>query len=278
MVEWKNLKTKVTQLLQNAGIEDAPLEANLLFELVTGINAMGQNGYIFSDEQADKLLQAVNKRATGYPVQYMFGEWPFLDFSVKVGEGVLIPRQDTEVVCEKAIQIGNEMQTAPQKIIDLCSGSGIIAIAMKNAFPNAEVTAVEKESQALFYLKENVKDKNILVKEADVFIHQQTVKPETVDIITANPPYLTSKAMQTLQKEVFVEPAAALTGGEEGLLFYKHIVPAYKPVLKQGGALVLEIGYDQKDAVQNLCKDAGYKEVGASQDYGGNDRCVWAIK
>ncbi len=278
MVSWKIVKAELVNMLQDAGIEDALQEANLLFEFVTGLNAVGQSAYLLSNEQIDALMQAARRRVSGYPIQYMFAEWPFLDFSVKVGEGVLIPRQDTEVVCEKAVAIGKEMQPTPKKIIDLCSGSGILAIAMKNAFPNADVTAVENSPQALFYLTENTSGKGVVVKEADVFMYQQDVMPETVDMITANPPYLTGEAMQMLQKEVFFEPTTALAGGEDGLLFYRHIIPAYKPALKQGGALVLEIGYDQKDAVMHLCKAEGYQKVEAMQDYGGNDRCVWAIK
>ena len=278
MVKWQDVRQNLIVKLEENGIQDAVLEADLLFELITKTKALRQREYIFTDEQESNLQLFLERRIAGYPIQYLFKEWQFLDFSVQVGPGVLIPRQDTEIVCEKAIFLGNKLENAPENIIDLCSGSGVIAIAMKKAFPIANVAAVEKEEDAFFYLKKNTQKYKVVAKQADVFFYQEELGRETIDIIVSNPPYLTAEDMENLQKELTYEPAEALFGGEDGLLFYKHITSAYFPCLKKGGVLVFEIGNTQKEAVVSLCEQAGFAEVGSEKDYSGNDRCVWAIK
>ena len=278
MVKWQDVRCSVIASLEENSIQDAALEADLLFELITKTKALGQKDYIFTDEQESNLYSFLEKRVAGYPIQYLFEEWHFLDFSVQVGPGVLIPRQDTEIVCEQAIFLGSKMDNTPTNIIDLCSGSGIIAITMKKAFPSANVTAVEKEESAFDYLKRNTCENNIVAKQGDVFFYQEELERERIDIIVSNPPYLTAEDMRNLQKELTHEPAEALYGGEDGLLFYKHITNAYFSCLKKGGVLVFEIGNKQKEAVISLCEQAGFAEIGSKKDYNGNNRCVWAIK
>ena len=278
MVKWQELKRDVIKSLTENGMKDAATEANLLFELAVGERALGKKDFLLTEEQAKVLQTALQKRISGYPMQYLLGEWAFLDFSVKVGPGVLVPRQDTEVVCEQAISLGSLMQALPAVILDLCSGSGIIALAIKKAFPLARVTAVEKEEEAFFYLRQNIKNTGIIAEQADIFTYQKELEKETVDLIISNPPYLTEDEMQHLQREVSFEPANALAGGKDGYLFYKHIIAEYFFALKKGGALVLEIGSSQKSNVILLCEKAGFSTVGCVQDYSGNDRCVWAVK
>ena len=231
------------------------------------------------DPAPDRLVQQLNElvqqRLTGYPLQYLLGEWEFFGLPFFVGEGVLIPRADTEVLVETALELCDGM-FAPQ-VCDLCSGSGCIPIALSRHLPEqASLTAVELSDAALGYLQKNVQRhhcSNLTVVQADVLTWQPQ---QLFDLITSNPPYISDQEMLELQPEVRWEPEMALRAQENGLYFYRVLSKRCQSYLRAGGWLLFEIGYTQGQAVSDLLLPEGYTDIRLIPDYNGNDRVVAA--
>ena len=257
---------------------DAAFEANQLIEFVLGKKRIELLGKDVSETDAQKLLEYAQKRKEGYPLQYILGRWQFFDMDLYVGEGVLIPRQDTETVCEAAFEVIGAMEN-PQ-VVDLCSGSGCIALAVKKFCPHSTVTAVEKSDDAFAYLEKNIDYTQLAVTavKADIFEYDKVLEENSLDAIISNPPYIHPDVRATIQKEVSFEPDMALFAEEEGLLFYRYIAENYRKVLKKGGYLVFEYGFDQQIAVRNILLQTGYNIIKEIVDLGGNARGVVAQK
>ena len=257
---------------------DAAFEANQLIEFVLGKKRIELFGKDVSETDAQKLLEYAQKRKEGYPLQYILGRWQFFDIDLYVGEGVLIPRQDTETVCEAAFEVIGTMEN-PQ-VVDLCSGSGCIALAVKKFCPHSTVTAVEKSDEAFAYLEKNTDytQLDVTAVKADIFEYDKVIKENSLDAIISNPPYIHPDVRATIQKEVSFEPDMALFAEEEGLLFYRYIAANYRKVLKKGGYLVFEYGFDQQIAVRNILLQTGYNIIKEIVDLGGNARGVVAQK
>ena len=268
---------EVEARLTAAGCPDADFDAGELFRLVTGQDARLADMPLTA-EQAAKLEALTARRATREPLQYLCGSWPFLDFELAVGPGVLCPRADTEVVAEAAAQMLAGVQ-AP-KVLDLCAGTGCLGLGVKRFCPEADVTCVEKSSEAFRYLKKNavsaLKQGTARAVEGDLFTYWQGLPEGELDLIVSNPPYLTAAEMQQLQPEVAREPAMALEAGEDGLVFYRALAEHYQNALRPGGALALEIGWQQREAVTALLAANGWVDIACRKDYGGNDRCILA--
>ena len=263
--------------LTAAGCPDADFDAGELFRLVTGQDARLADMPLTA-EQAAKLEALTARRATREPLQYLCGSWPFLDFELAVGPGVLCPRADTEVVAEAAAQMLAGVQ-AP-KVLDLCAGTGCLGLGVKRFCPEADVTCVEKSPEAFRYLKKNavsaLKQGTARAVEGDLFNYWQGLPEGELDLIVSNPPYLAAAEMQQLQPEVAREPAMALEAGEDGLVFYRALAEHYQNALRPGGALALEIGWQQREAVTALLAANGWVDIACRKDYGGNDRCILA--
>ncbi len=268
---------EVEARLTAAGCPDADFDAGELFRLVTGQDARLADKPLTA-EQAAKLEALTARRATREPLQYLCGSWPFLDFELAVGPGVLCPRADTEVVAEAAAQMLAGVQ-AP-KVLDLCAGTGCLGLGVKRFCPEADVTCVEKSPEAFRYLKKNavsaLKQGTARAVEGDLFNYWQGLPEGELDLIVSNPPYLTAAEMQQLQPEVAREPAMALEAGEDGLVFYRALAEHYQNALRPGGALALEIGWQQREAVTALLAANGWVDIACRKDYGGNDRCILA--
>ena len=268
---------EVEALLTAAGCPDADFDAGELFRLVTGQDARLADRSLTA-EQAAKLEALTARRATREPLQYLCGSWPFLDFELAVGPGVLCPRADTEVVAEAAAQMLAGVQ-AP-KVLDLCAGTGCLGLGVKRFCPEADVICVEKSPEAFRYLKKNavsaLKQGTARAVEGDLFTYWQGLPEGELDLIVSNPPYLTAAEMQQLQPEVAREPAMALEAGEDGLVFYRALAEHYQNALRPGGALALEIGWQQREAVTALLAANGWVDIACRKDYGGNDRCILA--
>lgn len=268
---------EVEARLTAAGCPDADFDAGELFRLVTGQDARLADRPLTA-EQAAKLEALTARRATREPLQYLCGSWPFLDFELAVGPGVLCPRADTEVVAEAAAQMLAGVQ-AP-KVLDLCAGTGCLGLGVKRFCPEADVTCVEKSPEAFRYLKKNavsaLKQGTARAVEGDLFNYWQGLPEGELDLIVSNPPYLTAAEMQQLQPEVAREPAMALEAGEDGLVFYRALAEHYQNALRPGGALALEIGWQQREAVTALLAANGWVDIACRKDYGGNDRCILA--
>ena len=263
--------------LTAAGCPDADFDARELFRLVTGADLRLADQPLTA-AQADRLETLTVRRADREPLQYLCGSWPFLDFELAVGPGVLCPRADTEVVAEAAAGLLAGVQKP--KVLDLCAGTGCLGLGVKRFCPDAVVTSLEKSPEAFRYLEQNAR--NALHRPAatpvqgDLFTYWETLPEGKLDLIVSNPPYLTAAEMQQLQPEVAREPAMALEAGADGLVFYRAIAEHYQKALRPGGALALEIGWQQREAVTALLAENGWVEIACKKDYGGNDRCITA--
>lgn len=263
--------------LTAAGCPDADFDARELFRLVTGADLRLADQPLIA-AQADRLETLTVRRADREPLQYLCGSWPFLDFELAVGPGVLCPRADTEVVAEAAAGLLAGVQKP--KVLDLCAGTGCLGLGVKRFCPDAVVTSLEKSPEAFRYLEQNAN--NALHRPAatpvqgDLFTYWETLPEGELDLIVSNPPYLTAAEMQQLQPEVAREPAMALEAGADGLVFYRAIAEHYQKALRPGGALALEIGWQQREAVTALLTENGWVEIACKKDYGGNDRCITA--
>ena len=262
------------RLLEQAGNDNARFDAGELFEKAFGKKYILSDNSTPADEKAaGEFYEYIKRRAQGYPLQYILGEWEFYGLPVKVGEGVLIPRQDTETLVEtvlKKSRIDNPV------IIDLCSGSGCIALALEKELSAKQVYAVEKSEAAAKYLRENVSlngsAASLITGDClDSFIVNSL---PTADIIVCNPPYLTAEDMHKLQTEVTHEPAEALFGGDDGLDFYRDITRTYKTKLSHNGMLAFEVGYTQAEEVMEILIQAGLEDVRSFEDYCGVKRAV----
>ena len=265
--------------LTAAGCPDADFDARELFRLVTGLDLRLADKPL-TEKQAVRLEELTARRVKREPLQYLCGSWPFLDFELAVGPGVLCPRADTEVVAEAAAGMLAGMEHP--KVLDLCAGTGCLGLGVKRFCPDAVVTSLEKSPEAFRYLEQNAK--SALHGPAatpvlgDLFTYWETLPEGELDLIVSNPPYLTAAEMQDLQPEVAQEPAMALEAGADGLVFYRAIAEHYQKVLRPGGALALEIGWQQREAVTELLAENGWVEIACKKDYGGNDRCITARK
>lgn len=278
--------------LAAAGCPDPEFDARELLRLVLDADPRLAEAPLTA-RQAGQFAALCQKRRERFPLQYLAGRWPFLDFTLAVGPGVLIPRADSETVCLAAAEClrGTE---APA-VLDLCAGSGALALGIKRLVPGVRVTALEKSPGALCYLTQNAAAAlagfsdgqppqstapkaapAVTVVEGDVFAYQNALAPASLDLILSNPPYLTGEEMCRLQPELCFEPAMALDGGPDGLRFYRHIASAYRFALRRGGALVLEVGWQQAGAVAALLAQNGWQAIETRQDLGGNPRVVLA--
>ncbi len=280
MVNAKQLQKQIAAHLLSYGIEEADYEAKLLVESVGSLTAVKiMMGEAFPEAALPRLNALVQKRLSGIPLQYLLGEWEFFGLSFAVGEGVLIPRQDTEALVETALT--HLQQSKDAKMLDLCSGSGCIPIAI-TANIGCNAYAVEYSDKAYAYLTKNIARHmaNVTPILADA-LAQETIDQfadASLDCITSNPPYLNERDMQELQKEVRFEPEDALYAPENGYYFYRLIPKLWKDKLKPGGMLAFEVGIHQADTVKAFLAENGYTGIGYVKDLAGIERVVYAYK
>ncbi len=259
-------------------VSDSPLfEATELL-----IDATGLERGRFLYEQSRKLTRSekatlkrnLAKRKRGIPLQYILREWEFYSLSFKVGRGVLIPRADSELLVDFAIEELN--LSDHHTVFDLCAGSGAIGVAIAHNCPEANVTLVEKSRIAFRYLKKNCELNNVKVNLVCADIAAWHPK-EKADLVVSNPPYISKDEMKKLQREVKHEPTMALYGGRDGLRFYRLLCNRARDFLNTGGRLMVEIGWKQGEAVSGIFNRYGFDSVEILQDYAGNDRVVSGI-
>lgn len=221
-----------------------------------------------SDEEYKKFLGFIKKRIAGKPYAYVVGHQEFMKLNFKVNEYVLTPRADTEILVENAINLQK------LKILDMCTGSGCIAISLAKYIKNSYVDAVDISSHALEVAIENAKQNNVNVNFIKSNLFENITS--TYDLIVSNPPYIPTEEISLLQTEVKNEPFIALDGGNDGLDFYRIISKDARKHLNLAGILMLEIGYDEAENVTNILKNDGYKNIEIIKDLSGNDRVVKA--
>lgn len=273
-----NVYKKGRDILRSSGIESPDFDTMEIFKFCFGIKRQDliiKKDLTVSTSDEDKFFSCINKRKAGVPLQYIIGRWTFMDLDFKVGEGVLIPREDTEVLVRESMSIlkGNHHP----RILDLCSGSGAIAITLAKSFPKSEVVALEISNAAYFYLTENIKlnkIKNIHCVQADVLCDYDNADLGKFDLIVSNPPYIPSDDIKTLQREVQFEPHLALDGGPNGLVFYECILQNWKKFLNPCGYIAVEIGIGQSDSVAGIFRKNGFYDIRIKKDINGIYRVV----
>ena len=255
--------------LRIAGVPDAEVDASLLLSHITGINAMNLRLDSFSqvspeDEAAFRAL--CERRKTRIPLQYLTGVQSFLGRDFLVDERVLIPRPETELLAERAIALLRSMNTSPVAL-DLCCGSGCLAVSMALDAPRAKVHAADLSAGALAVTRENASrlHAQISLHQGDLFDALPARMP--FDLIVSNPPYIPSADCLSLQEEVRRGPTRARAGGQEGYDFYRRITRDAPHYLRTGGILLMEVGHDQAEGVMVLCQSAGLTPVAVHEDY-----------
>lgn len=279
MVSRRDWLTAATARLTEAGCEDAAFDARCLLEDLGGLpRGHAADETPLTEQQITVLDAALARRAAGHPLQYILGEWEFLTLTLKVGEGVLIPRPDTELLCEVAAA-HLQGKTAP-RVLDLCAGSGCVGLGLASLHPDAQVTEVELSDAALDYLKQNVSrypQYAVAVRQGDV-LSDFAAFDGLYDAILSNPPYIPTADLPALQREVQHEPRMALDGDADGLKFYRIIAEHWCGKLTPDGFCAVEVGFDQADDVAALFIAAGLENTAIYPDLAGIPRVVLARK
>lgn len=224
----------------------------------------------------EQFINSVKKRASGFPLQYIIGKWLFMDIPFFVGEGVLIPRDDTEVIVRELLKRIKDIKNP--KIIDLCSGSGAIAITVAKSRPDAEITALELSDQAFEYLERNVEMnscENVAAIKGDIFKNFEDYCDYSFDVVISNPPYIKTDVIETLSREVRHEPRLALDGGNSGMNYYNAIAENWLVKIKHGGLIAVEIGEDLTDEVVTLFEKSFVCGISVLKDMANLDRAIF---
>lgn len=279
---YNELYRQTKQSFTQAGVESPAFDAMCLLQHCFGLDRAGlilHGNTQVEQQEAARLLTLVDRRVQGEPLQYILGKWQFMDREFCVGKGVLIPREDTQVT---VLQAERAVQGKPQaRIMDLCAGSGIIAITLAKRLPGSRVWALELSPEAFFYLEKNISlhgAGNVTAVHGDVFKAFRDFADESFDLLVSNPPYVCTETIASLQREVLYEPFMALDGGADGLMFYRQIIEEWTPLLKHGGQIAFEVGEEQALPVKALLLQNGYTDVRFAKDIAQTDRCVSAIR
>ncbi|MBQ7089362.1 MAG: peptide chain release factor N(5)-glutamine methyltransferase [Clostridia bacterium] len=279
MVTRRDWLCAATARLVGAGCEDAAFDARCLLEDLGGLaRGHAADDTLLTAEQETALQTALSQRAAGRPLQYILGEWEFLALTLKVGEGVLIPRPDTELLCEvAAAHLRGKL--AP-RVLDLCAGSGCVGLGVASLHPAAQVTAVELSDAALGYLRQNVSRYPayaVAVRQADVLADYAAFDGPYAAILS-NPPYIPTADLPSLQREVQHEPKMALDGDGDGLKFYRAIAEHWCEKLAPDGFCAVEVGVGQAENVAALLAACGLENTAIFKDAAGIPRVVLARK
>ena len=273
----KQAIVKGVTILKLEKISSPKLKARLLLQYV--LKKPRQYLIVYDNQKLTELqekeyLKYIELLKQGEPIEHITHQKEFMKLNFYVDENVLIPRQDTEVLVEEVIKIAKKINA--KKILDLCTGSGAIAVSLAKYLENVQLTALDISGKALDIAISNAKNNHVQEKitfvESNLF---EDLAQEKYDIIVSNPPYIKRKEIENLDMEVRREPKIALDGGEDGLDFYKKIIDKGYEYLKYGGYICLEIGYDQKEEVMKIIDDKKqYINTYCKKDLYDNDRVI----
>lgn len=285
MQTFHELLTQGTQLLMNAGIEEARLDAWLLLEYTADISRAWYYAHPESEvneEIVSEYLSLCQKRAEHIPLQHLTHQACFMGYDFYVDERVLVPRQDTEVLAEEALQQLRNMRNP--RILDMCTGSGCLLLSLLMEIPDATGIGVDISEAALAVAERNRKnlelEKRAVLVQSDTFSGDYFQKNSgnislEYDMLISNPPYIPTEDIGKLMEEVrFHDPVLALDGREDGLYFYRRITEQAGKYLKPGGWLMYEIGCEQGADVSAIMQGEGFTEVTVKKDLAGLDRVV----
>ena len=265
--------------LKEMGKEDAHLQAKRLLSFVlkrSENDCMVHEEEQITEQERKKIAQYLAQMQEGMPIQYITKEQEFMGVSFYVDENVLIPQPDTEILVEEVMSLYSK--ESKLTILDLCTGSGCIGISLAKYFTNSKFYLSDISQEALSIAKKNAQDThtpNVQIVQSNLWENIQN----KFDVIVSNPPYIASKEIPFLPKEVQKEPRIALDGGTEGLDFYQKIIRESPKFLKDKGYLCLEMGYDQKEKITNLLEKSNtFQKYYTKKDLAGIDRVVVAQK
>ncbi len=268
------------QILTESGIEDFDAECLLMHVFNFDKNSLFLNRFERADEnKKDLFLSLVERRKAGEPLQYLIGKWPFMDGEFFVGEGVLIPRFDTETLVEAAVDYikrNNDVKV----VCDLCAGSGCVGISIGMLFPDIQVYCVELSDKAFYYLEKNIKHNNVTNVKAvkgDITKGIEVFDFGDIDVLVSNPPYIETDEIKTLSNEVQNEPHMALDGGKDGLYFYRIISDKWLNFMKKGCFSAFECGETQAKDLSEIYADFS-SQINIHNDLNGIERVVSFIK
>ncbi|SHH51063.1 peptide chain release factor N(5)-glutamine methyltransferase [Clostridium grantii] len=267
------------EILKNSNIDSYKLDSQLILSKVINKDKLFiliNREWEVEDKLVDEFFSLINKRKNKMPVKYILNECEFMGLDFWVEEGVLIPRPDTEILVEKAIEEIKENKF--KKICDVCCGSGAIGLSIAKLLNDLEITLFDISEKAIEVTKKNM-HKFDLENKAEVYysdlLKEAKINNMKFDMILSNPPYIRKSIIPTLMEDVKdYEPMMALDGGEDGLDFYHRITLDSKEILNENGMIIYEIGHDQKEDVMNILVENGFCQVEGIKDLAGNDRVV----
>jgi release factor glutamine methyltransferase len=271
----------ITARLTSAGVTSPGVDAEFLLAHVAKMGrgevlAHVHQGFELTDGQAADLEELVLRRESREPLQHLLGVAPFMAFQVRVGPGVFVPRPETESLAERAIHTASTMAVGDSglRIVDLCSGSGVLAIALARAIPHATVQALEISDDALPYLAHNIEDlaPEVVITHSSLESWASGVEPSSLDLIVSNPPYVPDAEIPNDPEVQNYDPRLALYGGEDGLDLIRVIAEAASRALRPGGVVMLEHSNLQGAAVREALENQGFRTVSTEQDLVGRDR------
>ena len=263
--------------LKNSNIESPKLKSRLLMQYILNqtrqyiiVNDLNQ----ISKKDEERYFVEISRLRAGVPLEHITHQREFMKLNFYINENVLIPRQDTEILVEEVINIAKRIKNP--KILDLCTGSGAIAVSLAKYLPESEITATDISNKALEIAKKNAKinevENRITFISSDLFTN---IPEEKYDIIVSNPPYIKRNVIETLDEQVRKEPYMALDGGLDGLDFYRKIIKNSYEYLKYHGFLCLEIGFDQKiDVIELIENEEKFENTYSKKDLFDNDRII----
>jgi release factor glutamine methyltransferase len=282
MTLWEIYK-KGLKILKQSNISDYKTDVLCIFQDVFKINRQNlifcKNFEVADNKKINKFFKMLHKRKKNLPLQYILGYWYFMDIKLSVGKGVLIPRNDTEVLVTEGIK--SVLNLKNPQIVDLCSGSGAIAIALeRNLQNNPKITAIEISKKAFFYLEKNISltKSAVIAINDNIFDFCQTFADDSIDLIICNPPYIPTKIIKKLAPEIQFEPQIALDGGIDGLDFYKLICKTWTKKLKPGGNFAFEIGIGQYIDITKILNNFGFFNIKIKKDINNIERVIIAEK
>jgi len=298
---------KARDFLKKSGIEDAIREAEMIISDCLWIDrvTLYRDNPQIPEKCISKIDELLRRRAKREPLQYILGYTEFCGLKIKVCKGVLIPRPETELLVEEAIKTVRSQKSNPHlpkdnpsttpfskggmggfvSILDLYTGSGCIALVLAREFPDAQVYGTDTSKIAIRYARENAeinRINNVIFLKGNLFepIEKNSkfqISNFKFDLIVSNPPYIKRNDIKNLQIEIKDwEPVEALDGGEDGLDYYRTIIPEARGYLNKCGCLILELGISQADAVRKMAEDAGFVDISLIKDYAGIERILAA--
>ena len=281
---YNELYLNARRALKAAGVEQAQLEARELLCLASDKSRekmMSDLPLYAPDHVEARFQELLERRLAGEPVAYILGEWDFYGMTLDICRDVLIPRPDTETLVDRGVLFVRDLPEGSWAL-DLCAGSGCVGLALANSCANVRVILAEWSEDALRVCRQNIRRSGLSRQVSQVRVNAMDPPPRLFrdfDVILCNPPYIPTGDLDKLDPSVRdYEPRMALDGGPDGLAFYRAVADRWKAVLRPGGKLIFEVGFDQAAAVTAILEENGYEDIRVTQDPAGHQRVVEGSK